>query len=257
MDQVLFVLHEGAIFQWWINRGKLSPATLKGASRLDYSAASAPQFWEWWLDDNNVGKDDIFDALFLSSSKDGFGELPACFRAQSKEVSSWKFEMLSSLVNDPLFEGKALVFVKAKDRRRALNSPELEDSLELTIQSVLDFTLPKEEPPAPPVVRTEPIATPKISLETSINRIDGVIATSCPGDEKANNLRVGDKITGVIKYVSSVRRCCYIQSPAVDELLRINNIDDEKIIQAGNEVCMEVKTIDCNSVKFSVFYNDL
>ena len=243
MDQVLFVLHEGAISQWWLNRGKLSPATLKGATQLDYSAASAPQFWEWWQDDNNVGKDDIFDALFLSSLKDGFGELPDCFSAQSKEASSWKFETLSNLVNDPLFAGKALLFVKGKINRLALNSPDSDDPIKLTIQSVLDFTLPKEEPSAPPVEKNDPpVEDEKPVVEKDDATPNGIIG-DCYNDPEALKLAVGTECKGTIVCVFKSTKYCYVKVEGLKEQIRFKSSGDV-LFSIGDIVSLIVAMVD-------------
>ena len=239
MDQVLFVLHEGAISQWWLNRGKLSLATLKGLSRLEFSDASAPQFWDWWVEDNNA-EGDSFDAIFLSSSKAGFGDLPKCFLPDSRNESAWTLEKLSLLANEPMFSGQSLAFVCGKNSRLATGASEGETPLKLVIQSSLKFTLPKDEPkkeaakpePAKPVVKPTP---------------SGIIGDSY-NDSEALKLAVGDELKGTIVKIFNAMKRNYVKVDGLKEQVCFKSIDTTKFA-VGDEVSLTVTKVDDEAKK--------
>lgn len=234
MDQVLFVLHEGAISQWWLNRGKLSLATLKGLSRLEFSDASAPQFWDWWVEDNNA-EGDSFDAIFLSSSKAGFGDLPKCFQPDSKDESAWTLEKLSLLANEPMFSGQALTFICGKNSSLAVGTSESETPIKLVIQSSLAFTLPKDEPkkeatkPEP----VKPVAKPTPS---------GIVGDSY-NDPEALKLSVGDELKGTIVKIFNAIKRNYVKVEGLKDQVCFKSTDKTKFA-VGDQVLLTVTKVD-------------
>ena len=213
MEQILFVLRNGKISQWNLSRGKLVAATVRGQHNVPYSAETANAYWDEWKEDNMVASGDVYDAIFLSESQDGFGELPKWICANSKDMSAWTIEQLSLLANESEYKEKGLCFVQG-NVKRLIGTEKADGAIKLILKSSFAFTLPKIEPkPRVPESKASKQSTSEVS--------------SAPGnadsynDPKAMLLKVGDKVEGTVTSVSSALNRCYIKSDKAEQLIRV------------------------------------
>ena len=208
MEQVLFVLQAGKISQWNLSRGKLAAVTVHGQRKVPYSVETAKAYWDDWKEDNQVVDGDVYDALFLSGDPNDFGKLPKWICANSKNKSAWTFEQLSLLANEADFKKTGLCLVQGKVKRRVGT----DKAVVLQMKSSLAFALPKEAPKPKPKPAPKKAPPPK-PVE---------LAADCLGsDEKAQALKAGDTLSGVVKTLSEVRNRCFIESKGLSDQMRI------------------------------------
>lgn len=212
MEQVLFVLQDGKISQWNLSRGKLAAVNNRGRSHVPYSAETAKAYWDDWKEDNQVMGGDIYDALFLSGGPNDFGKLPKWICAGAKAKSAWTFEQLSLLANEADFKKTGLCLVQGKVKR-LVGTDKADKAVVLQVKSSLVYALPKEPPK--PVAKPEPKKAPPPPKQIEL-------AADCLGsDEKAQALKAGDTLSGVVKTLSEVRNRCFIESKGLSDQMRI------------------------------------
>ena len=208
MEQVLFVLQDGKISQWNLSRGKLAAVNNRGRSHVPYSSKTAKAYWDDWKEDNQVVDGDVYDALFLSGGPNDFGKLPKWICANSKAKSAWTFEQLSLLANEADFKKTGLCLVQGKVKRLVGT----DKAVVLQMKSSLAFTLPKDAP--------KPVAKPAPKKAPPPKPVE--LAADCLGsDEKAQALKAGDTLSGVVKTLSEVRNRCFIESKGLSDQMRI------------------------------------
>lgn len=208
MDQVLFVLQDGKISQWNLSRGKLEAVKSHGLLQVPYSSKTAKAYWDGWKDDNQVVDGDVYDALFLSGGPNDFGKLPKWICAGAKDKSAWTFEQLSLLANEAAFKSTGLCLVQGKVKRLVGT----DKAVVLQMKSSLAFTLPKDAP--------KPVAKPAPKKAPPPKPVE--LAADCLGsDEKAQALKAGDTLSGVVKTLSEVRNRCFIESKGLSDQMRI------------------------------------
>ncbi len=218
MEQVLFVLQGGKISQWNLSRGKLAAVTVHGQRKVPYAAETAKAYWDGWKEDNQVPLDekgnikgDPYDALFLSGGPNDFGKLPKWICANSKDKSAWTFEQLSLLANEADFKKTGLCLVQGKVKR-LVGTDKADEAVVLQVKSSLAYALPKEPP--------KPAAKPKPKKVPPPKPIE--LAADCLGsDERAQALKAGDTLSGVVKTLSEVRNRCFIESKGLSDQMRI------------------------------------
>lgn len=219
MKQVLFVLQEGRVGYWKLQRGQLSQASLKGDPWIDF----APSYWDEWKTANQVSED--IDALLLSDCPNGFGELPDWLRPTAGSEAAWSFDDLKMLGDDSAFSAKGLVVVQGGIERELSAG---ENPLKFHLTSSFAFVLPKEKKPEPP-----PVIKPSVM-------------TDCVADDKSKLIKKGDVIGGKVKAFSKFRGS-YIESPAASDLFCIRPEEIEKAPEfaealktVGGEVSMTI-----------------
>ena len=212
MDQVLFVLQDGKISQWNLSRGKLEAVKSHGLLQVPYSSKTAKAYWDDWKEDNQVVDGDVYDALFLSGGPNDFGKLPKWICAGAKDKSAWTFEQLSLLANEAAFKSTGLCLVQGKVKRR-VGTDTAEKAVVLQVKSSLVFALPKDAPK--PVAKPAPKKAPPPPKPVEL-------AADCLGsDERAQALKAGDTLSGVVKTLSEVRNRCFIESKGLSDQMRI------------------------------------
>ena len=212
MDQVLFVLQDGKISQWNLSRGKLEAVKSHGLLQVPYSSKTAKAYWDDWKEDNQVVDGDVYDALFLSGGPNDFGKLPKWICAGAKDKSAWTFEQLSLLANEAAFKSTGLCLVQGKVKR-LVGTDKAEKAVVLQVKSSLVFALPKDAPK--PVAKPAPKKAPPPPKPVEL-------AADCLGsDEKAQALKAGDTLSGVVKTLSEVRNRCFIESKGLSDQMRI------------------------------------
>ena len=212
MDQVLFVLQDGKISQWNLSRGKLEAVKSHGLLQVPYSSKTAKAYWDDWKEDNQVVDGDVYDALFLSGGPNDFGKLPKWICAGAKDKSAWTFEQLSLLANEAAFKSTGLCLVQGKVKR-LVGTDKAEKAVVLQVKSSLVFALPKVAPK--PVAKPAPKKAPPPPKPVEL-------AADCLGsDERAQALKAGDTLSGVVKTLSEVRNRCFIESKGLSDQMRI------------------------------------
>ena len=212
MEQVLFVLNDGKISQWNLSRGKLEAVKSHGLLQVPYSSKTAKAYWDGWKDDNQVVDGDVYDALFLSGGPNDFGKLPKWICAGAKDKSAWTFEQLSLRANEAAFKSTGLCLVQGKVKR-LVGTDKADKAVVLQVKSSLAFALPKDAPK--PVAKPAPKKAPPPPKPVEL-------AADCLGsDEKAQALKAGDTLSGVVKTLSEVRNRCFIESKGLSDQMRI------------------------------------
>ena len=212
MEQVLFVLQDGKISQWNLSRGKLAAVNNRGRSHVPYSTETAKAYWDDWKEDNQVVDGDVYDALFLSGGPNDFGKLPKWICANAKDKSAWTFEQLSLLANEEAFKSTGLCLVQGKVKR-LVGTDKADKAVVLQVKSSLAFALPKDAPKPKPKPAPKKAPPPPKPVE---------LAADCLGsDERAQALKAGDTLSGVVKTLSEVRNRCFIESKGLSDQMRI------------------------------------
>ena len=249
MEQILFVLRNGKISQWNLSRGRLVAATVRGQHNVPYSAETANAYWDEWKEDNMVASGDVYDAIFLSESQDGFGELPKWICANSSDKSAWTFELLSLLVSEAEYKRTGLCLVQG-NVKRLIGTEKADGAIRLCVKSSLAFTLPKTKLPEPKASKQ---STPEVS--SASGNADSY------NDPKALSLKVGDKIEGTVTSVLSALNRCYIKSDEVEQLIRVKlppaitslpKKDKDKLM--GKQLTAEVVSVKDKRVDYRVAF---
>ncbi|MBQ9431931.1 MAG: hypothetical protein IJU44_10310 [Kiritimatiellae bacterium] len=222
MEQVLFVLQDGKISQWNLSRGKLEAVKSHGLLQVPYSSKTAKAYWDDWKEDNQIVDGDVYDALFLSGDPNDFGKLPKWICANSKDKSAWTFEQLSLLANEAAFKSTGLCLVQGKVKR-LVGTDKADKAVVLQVKSSLAFALPKDAP--------KPVAKPAPKKESSPKVVE-LAADCCGNDEKAQSLKAGDRFTGKIANLSSIRDRCFVNSDSLSQQMRILYSNLSKYCQA-------------------------
>jgi len=224
MEQILFVLHNGKITQWNLSRGKLAAVTVCGQHKVPYSAETAKDYWDDWKEDNQVVTGDVYDAIFLSDAPSDFGVLPKWICANSKDKSAWTFEQLSFLAKEEDYKEAGLCLVQGKVKRFIETGNE-DAAMKMHLKSSLSFVLPKEEAKEH-VAKVKPENVPrKVEKKAPVATDCGLPADCLGNDEKAQALKVGDVISGVVKTISPLRNKCFVDSGDLSEQLRMRYTD--------------------------------
>ena len=222
MKQILFVLKEGQIAFWKYSRGSLARGTLNGNRWNEYT----PSFWNEWCEVNQP--DELEDAILLSDTPSGFGELPTWLKGEGKEPSEWSVDTLAKLANDSDYEGKGLEIHQGKTKY-ALSMGSTVDVYSLA--SSLKFVLPKE---APKPVEPEP---PKPIVKTS-----DIIGDNY-NDPEALNLAVGEERKGVIVSIFKVMKRNYVEVDGLKEQVCFK-ANDKTNFDIGDTVTLTVTKVD-------------
>ena len=232
MKQVLFVLKAGQVAFWKYSRGSLARGTLNGNRWNEYT----PSFWNEWCEVNQPGE--LEDAILLSDTPSGFGELPTWLKGEGKEPSEWSVDTLAKLANDSDYEGKGLEIHQGKTKY-ALSMGSTVDVYSLA--SSLKFVLPKE---APKPVEPEP---PKPIVKTS-----DIVGDSY-NDPEALNLAVGEERKGVIVSIFKAMKRNYVEVDGLKEQVRFK-ANDNTNFAVGDKVTLTVIEVgvEAKKVLFSV-----
>ena len=232
MKQVLFVLKAGQVAFWKYSRGSLARGTLNGNRWNEY----APSFWNEWCEVNQPGE--LEDAILLSDTPSGFGELPSWLKGEGKEPSEWSVDTLAKLANDSDYEGKGLEIHQGKTRY-VLSMGSTVDVYSLA--SSLKFVLPKE---APKPVEPEP---PKPVIKTS-----DIVGDSY-NDPEALKLAVGDERKGVIVSIFKAMKRNYVKVDGLKDQVCFKSNDKTNFF-VGDTVTLIVTKVDeeTKSVIYSI-----
>ena len=246
MEQILFVLHDGKISQWNLERGKLKQATINGLRQVSYSAATAKKYWDGWKKDNQVLDEEVYDSIFLSDGPNDFGKLPKWICANSKDKSAWTFEQLSLIVQEDAFEATDLCLVQGKVKC-LVGTSKADQAVSLCLKSSLAFALPKEPP--------KPVAKPKPKKEPV--EVKPEFVGDSYNDAKALALKVGGKVVGTVTTVSTLRNCCYMKSDSADDLIKIKltptgEAEPAREFKVGMKLTAEVVSVKDKRVEYRI-----
>lgn len=237
MEQVLFIFRSGKISQWNLLRGKLVAVTVRGQHKVPYSAETSKAYWDEWKEDNMVAEGDVYDAIFLSDTPDGFGKLPKWICTVSKEKSAWTIEQLSLLAGEAVYKEAGLCLVQGKVKW-LIGTKNADDSIKLFLKSALEFTLPKEvtKPKTPEPSKKSAAAEKAASGEAQINPPSNMFTGDSCNDPKALLLKVGDKITCTVTSVRPMRGFCYLKTEKTSELIRVKLEPINKTLTAKSSI---------------------
>ena len=239
MEQILFILRSGKISQWNLSRGKLVAATVRGQHNVPYSAETANAYWDEWKEDYMDASGNVYDAIFLSESQDGFGELPKWICATSKDKSAWTIEQLSLLVSEAEYKRTGLCLVQG-NVKRLIGTEKADGAIRLFVKSSLAFILPKvtvkpkaSEPSDP---KKSDMVGEGSGVKARIEPSSNVFIGDSYNDSKASLLKIGDKINCTIVSVRSARGFCYLKSDKTSELIRVKIDTINKTLSANSSV---------------------
>ena len=226
MKQILFVLKEGQIAFWKYLRGSLARGTLNGNRWIDYT----PSFWNDWCEVNQPGE--LEDAILLSDTPNGFGELPSWLKGDGKGPSAWSADTLSKMSNDAEFSDKGLVLSQGKIRFTLAQGDTVET---YSLTSSLKFTLPKDEP-------KKEIVEPESAKPVAKPAPSGIIGDSY-NDPEALKLSVGDELNGTIVKIFNVMKRNYVKVEGLKEQVCFKSTDTTEFT-VGDQVSLTVTKVD-------------
>ena len=262
MEQILFIFRSGKISQWNLSRGKLVAVTVRGQHNVPYSAETANAYWGEWKEDNMVASDDVYDAIFLSESQDGFGELPKWICANSSDKSAWTFELLSLLVSEAEYKRTGLCLVQG-NVKRLIGTEKADGAIKLCMKSSLAFTLPKETVKPKASETKNPKKSDMVGegsdVKARIEPSSNVFIGDGYNDSKASLLKIGDKINCTVVSIRSARGFCYLKSDMTSELIRIKLAPVNKtlaakssIVTVGMKLLAEVVSVKDQVVEYKI-----
>jgi len=235
LEQRLFVLHDGLISQWGVGPdGELDCITCNGRREVSYDASRANEGWKAWAEDEQVGEDDRFDAIFLTDDPCAFSDLPIYFTVEEAEQSSWTLEMIAKVLQEPEFQKFDVRFIQG-NKDVLMGAGGNERVLKLSIVSTLRFELPDAV--------SDPISA---DVEEAQHSEQPVVCADSYGDKKALALKVGDSITVKISVIALARRCYYATSEALDDLVKfkMSDLKDGVSFVMGQEIQLVVVAIE-------------
>ena len=118
---------------------------------------------------------------------------------------------------------------------------------------MLDFTLPKEEPPAPPAEKNDPPTEDEKPVVEKDDATPNGIIGDCYNDPEALKLAVGTECNGTIVSVIKSLKYCYVKIDGLKERVRFKVSDANEFI-VGSKVQTKVVKIDCDdkTVQFDI-----